>query len=44
MPLSFSEQELLAVDQVFLRFPLKVGNATQHESFVPRKNGQLSYW
>jgi hypothetical protein len=44
MPLSFSEQELLAVDQVFHPFPLKIGNATQHESCVPRQTGQLSYW
>jgi hypothetical protein len=44
MPLSFSEQELLAVDHVFHPFPLKIGNATQHESCVPRQTRQLSYW
>jgi hypothetical protein len=32
-----SEQELLAVDQVFHPFPLKIWN-------VPRRTGQLSYW
>jgi hypothetical protein len=33
-----------AVDQVFHPFPLKIWNAIQHESCVPRKTGQLLYW
>jgi hypothetical protein len=44
MPLCASEQELLAVDQVFHPFPPKILNAIQHESCVPRKIGQLLYW
>jgi hypothetical protein len=44
MPLCFGEQELLAVDQVFHPFPLKIWNAIQHESCVPRKTEQHSYW
>jgi hypothetical protein len=44
MPLGFGEQELLAVDQGFHPFPLKIWNATQHESCVPRQTGQLPYW
>jgi hypothetical protein len=43
MPLCFDEQELLAVDQVFHPFALKIWNAIQHESCVPPKTGQLSY-
>jgi hypothetical protein len=38
------EQESLAVDRVFHPFPLKISNATQYESCVPRQAGQLSYW
>jgi hypothetical protein len=44
MPFSVKEQEVLAVDQDFLPFPLKIGNAIPHESCVPRQTGQLSYW
>jgi hypothetical protein len=44
MPPHSGEQELLAVDQVFHQFPLKIWNANPHESCVPRKTGQLSYW
>jgi hypothetical protein len=33
-----------AVDQVFHPFPLKIWNAIQHESCVPRKARQLLYW
>jgi hypothetical protein len=33
-----------AVDQVFHPFLLKIRNAIQHESCVPRKTGQLLYW
>jgi hypothetical protein len=39
MSLSFSEQELLAVDQVFHLFPLKIWNANLHESCVPQQIG-----
>jgi hypothetical protein len=34
----------LAVDQVFHPFTLKIWNATQKLSCVPRKTGQLLYW
>jgi hypothetical protein len=44
MPPHSGEQELLAVDQVFHPFPLKILNVIQHESCVPRKTEQLSYW
>jgi hypothetical protein len=44
MPSGPGEQELLTVDQVFHLFPLKIWNAIQHESCVPRKTRQLSYW
>jgi hypothetical protein len=44
MPPPSGEQEMLTVDQIFHLFPLKLWNAIQHESCVPRKNGQLSYW
>jgi hypothetical protein len=37
MPLCFGEQELLAVDQVFHPFPLKISNAFQNEICVPKK-------
>jgi hypothetical protein len=33
-----------AVNQVFHPSPLKISNAIQHESCVPRKTGQLLYW
>jgi hypothetical protein len=39
-----SEQELLSVDLIFRKFPLKIWNANLHESCVPRQIGQLSYW
>jgi hypothetical protein len=42
MPLGFSEQELLAVDQVFHLFLLKILNANLYESCVPQQTGQLS--
>jgi hypothetical protein len=42
MSLSFGKQELLAVDQVFHLFPLKILNAILHESCVPQQAGQLS--
>jgi hypothetical protein len=42
MPTSVSEQEVLSVNQVFHLFPLKIWNATLHESCVPQKTGQLS--
>jgi hypothetical protein len=32
MPFSIKEQEVLAVDQDFHPFPLKIGNAILHES------------
>jgi hypothetical protein len=38
------EQEMLAADQVFYQFPLKIWNANLHESCVPQQTGQLSYW
>jgi hypothetical protein len=44
MPPCLGKQEPLAVDQDFHHFPLKIGNATQHESCVLRKTRQLSYW
>jgi hypothetical protein len=44
MPPYSGEQELLVVDQVFHPFLLKIWNAIQHESCVPRKTGQLLYW
>jgi hypothetical protein len=44
MSICVSEQEVLAVDQDFHPFPLKIGNAIQHESCVPQQTGQLSYW
>jgi hypothetical protein len=44
MSLCFGKQELLVVDQVFHIFPLKIGNGNLHESCVPQKTGQLSYW
>jgi hypothetical protein len=44
MPFSVNEQEVLAVDQEFHLFPLKIGNAILHESCIPRQTGQLSYW
>jgi hypothetical protein len=44
MPLGFGEQELLALTELFHQFPLQIANATQHESCVPRKTGQLLYW
>jgi hypothetical protein len=42
--LGASEQELLALTTVLHNFPLQIANATQHESCVPRKTGQLLYW
>jgi hypothetical protein len=33
-----------AVDQAFHHFPLQICNATQKQSCVPRKTGQLLYW
>jgi hypothetical protein len=42
MPPCFGEQEVLAVDQGFHQFPLKIWNANLHESCVPRQAGQLS--
>jgi hypothetical protein len=39
-----NEQEVLAVDQDFHPFPVKIGNAILHESCAPRQTGQLSYW
>jgi hypothetical protein len=44
MPFFVNEQVVLAVDQDFHPFPLKIGNAILHESCVPRQIGQLSYW
>jgi hypothetical protein len=44
MPLDSGEQELLALTELFHQFPLQIANATQHESCVPRKTGQLLYW
>jgi hypothetical protein len=42
MSLNFSEQELLAVDQVFHLSPLKIRNANLHEKCGPQQTGQLS--
>jgi hypothetical protein len=42
MPLGVSEQEVLAVDQVFHLFPLRIWNANLQESCVPQQAGQLS--
>jgi hypothetical protein len=44
MPLYASEQELMALTEVFHHFLLQIANATQHESCVPRETGQLLYW
>jgi hypothetical protein len=44
MPLDFGEQELLVLTELFHQFQLQIANATQHESCVPRKTGQLLYW
>jgi hypothetical protein len=37
MPFCVDEQEVLAVDQYFHRFPLKIENAILHESCVPQQ-------
>jgi hypothetical protein len=42
--LGAGEQELLALTTALHHFPLQISNATQHESCVPQKTGQLLYW
>jgi hypothetical protein len=44
MPLDSGEQELLALTDLFLQFPLQIANATPPESCVPQKTRQLLYW
>jgi hypothetical protein len=42
--LGTSEQCLEALTKLFHLFSLRISNATQHESCVPRQNTQLCHW